>query len=106
MTIRRQTGKRARSRHGWTRRVTPSVEPMEVDPTPDETMEVDPSPDEPLISPPAHNGAHNKASPLCIGRRSPFNPTKGSNWMCGATGGTRNTPACTEWKSTATPKNL
>ncbi|XP_040520573.1 SUN domain-containing protein 3-like [Gallus gallus] len=37
-------------------------------------------------------------------RRSPAKPSARSNWRCGATGETRNTPACTEPMFTATQK--
>ena len=46
----------------------------------------------------------NEASPLCPHRRSPAKPSARSNWRCGATGETRNTPACTEPMFTATQK--
>ncbi len=46
----------------------------------------------------------NEASPLCPHRRSPAKPSARSSWRCGATGETRNTPACTEPMFTATQK--
>ena len=48
----------------------------------------------------------NEASPLCPHRRSPAKPSARSNWRCGATGETRNTPACTEPMFTAAQKRI
>lgn len=48
----------------------------------------------------------NEASPLCPHRRSPAKPSARSSWRCGATGETRNTPACTEPMFTAAQKRI
>ena len=55
MTTRQRMGKRAIFHHALTSPVTTThVEPMEVDPPPDERMEVDPPAEEPMeVDPPA-----------------------------------------------------
>ena len=58
MTIKRRRGRRVRFHRTWTSSVSTTVEPMEVDPPPEEHMEVDPPAEEPKeVVPPAANRA-------------------------------------------------